>query len=110
MGCRPRRSGCGCIFCRSSGTWPVRGDAGKVQDYRVHRMSKTEPNPLSKRQHRAGNKPPARSTLHDEIVTLRLVLKAAIRHGWLAHLPDLSPPYKTQGQDRASALVQPGGI
>jgi hypothetical protein len=28
--------------------------------------------------------------LHDEIVTLRLVLKTAIRHGWLTHLPDLS--------------------
>jgi integrase len=31
-------------------------------------------------------------------VTLRQVLKTAIRHGWLAHLPDLSPPYKTQGK------------
>jgi hypothetical protein len=37
-------------------------------------------------------KPPSRSTLHDEVVTLRLVLKTAIRHGWLDHLPDLSPP------------------
>jgi integrase len=36
--------------------------------------------------------------LHDEIVTLRLVLKTAIRHGWLEHLPDLSPPYKSQGK------------
>jgi integrase len=26
------------------------------------------------------------------------VLKTAIRHGWLAHLPDLSPPYRTQGK------------
>lgn len=43
-------------------------------------------------------KRPARSTLHDEIVTLRQVLKTAIRHGWLAYLPDLSPPYKTQGK------------
>jgi integrase len=41
---------------------------------------------------------PARSTLHDEIVTLRQVLKTAIRHSWLDHLPDLSPPYKTQGK------------
>jgi integrase len=41
---------------------------------------------------------PARSTIHDEIVTLRQVLKAAIRHAWLKHLPDLSPPYKTQGK------------
>ena len=41
---------------------------------------------------------PARSTIHDEIVTLRQVLKTAIRHGWLEHLPDLSPPYRTQGK------------
>ena len=43
-------------------------------------------------------KRPARSTLHDEIVTLRQILKTAIRHAWLAHLPDLSPPYRTQGK------------
>ena len=42
--------------------------------------------------------PPSRSTLHDEIVTLRQVLKTALRHGWLDHLPDLSPPYNTQGK------------
>jgi hypothetical protein len=26
---------------------------------------------------------------------IRQVLKTAIRHEWLAHLPDFSPPYKT---------------
>ncbi|HTQ70060.1 MAG TPA: site-specific integrase [Acidocella sp.] len=62
---------------------------GTVQDYRVHRIETAT---------KAGGKAPARSTLHDEVVTLRLVLKAAIRHGWLSHLPDLSPPYKTQGK------------
>ncbi len=73
--------------------------AGKVQAYRVHRMtSRLEPNPDSKSNRPHKNKPPARSTIHDEIVTLRQVLKTAIRHGWLAHLPDLSPPYKTQGK------------
>jgi hypothetical protein len=50
--------------------------AGKVQEYRVDRLK----NPQS-------GKPPSFSTLHDEVVTLRLVLKAAIRHEWLAHLP-----------------------
>jgi len=60
---------------------------GKVQEYRVHRISTS----------RTG-KAPARSTIHDEIVTLRQVLKTAIRHGWLSHLPDLSAPYKTQGK------------
>lgn len=66
--------------------------AGKVQDYRVHRMTS--------RLDKNTGKPlrPARSTIHDEIVTLRLVLKTAIRHAWLDHLPDLSPPYRTQGK------------
>ena len=72
---------------------------GKVQEYRVHRItSRLEPNPESKANRPVKDKPPARSTIHDEIVTLRQVLKTAIRHGWLAHLPDLSPPYKTQGK------------
>jgi len=61
--------------------------AGKLQEYRMHRMTTS----------RTG-KAPARSTIHDEVVTLRQVLKTAIRHGWLSHLPDLSPPYKTQGK------------
>lgn len=61
--------------------------AGKVQDYRVHRASNGR-----------NGKPPARSTLHNEIVSLRQVLKTGIRHGWLEHLPDLSPPYRTQGK------------
>ncbi len=72
---------------------------GKVQDYRVHRMtSRLEPNPASRSNRPLVDKPPARSTLHNEIVTLRLVLKTAIRNAWLEHLPDLSPPYRTQGK------------
>ncbi|WP_245424936.1 site-specific integrase [Rhizobium sp. M10] len=61
--------------------------AGTVQDYRVHRIGTS-----------TTGQPPARSTLHDEVGTLRQVLKTAIRHKWLNHLPDLSPPYKTQGK------------
>jgi integrase len=61
--------------------------AGKVQEYRMHRITTS-----------STGRAPARSTIHDEIVTLRQVLKTAIRHGWLSHLPDLSPPYKTQGK------------
>ncbi|WP_340316175.1 site-specific integrase [Rhizorhabdus argentea] len=72
---------------------------GKVQEYRVHRMgSRDEINPHSKSNRPPSGKPPARSTLHNEIVTLRQVLKTAVRHGWLAYLPDLSPPYRTQGK------------
>jgi integrase len=78
---------------------------GKVQEYRVHRAT-TQPTYAKPPMRRtpegelvpAKYKAPARSTIHDEIVTLRLVLKTAIRHGWLAFLPDLSPPYKTQGK------------
>lgn len=62
-------------------------NAGTVQDYRVHRMTTSKT-----------GKQPSRSTLHDEVGTLRQVLKTAIRHKWLSHLPDLSPPYKTQGK------------
>ena len=72
-------------FFRECGVSEV--TAGKVQEYRVHRISTS-----------STGKAPARSTLHDEIVTLRQVLKTAIRHGWLTHLPDLSPPYRTQGK------------
>ena len=57
---------------------------GLVQEYRIHRMKTS----------RTG-KPPARSTIHIEIVVLRQVLKCAARHGWLEALPDLSAPYKT---------------
>jgi integrase len=66
--------------------------SGKVQEYRMHRMT-------SRLDKQTGKpKRPARSTIHDEVVTLRQVLKTAIRHGWLTHLPDLSPPYRTQGK------------
>jgi integrase len=77
--------------------------AGKVQDYRMHRAT-TAPEG-SKRAPRLdaegkplAHKAPARSTIHDEVVTLRQVLKTAIRRAWLAYLPDLSPPYRTQGK------------
>jgi integrase len=67
----------------------------QVQDYRMHRITTTIA--VAEKAGKVG-KAPARSTIHDEIGTLRLVLKTGIRHGWLAHLPDLSPPYKTSGK------------
>jgi integrase len=57
--------------------------SGKVQEYRILRQTPKD------------GKIPATNTLHQETVTLRQVLKTAIRHGWLAHLPDLSAPYKS---------------
>jgi integrase len=105
---------------------------GKVQDYRVHRATTPStdevrtPKPATDKP--PAHKPPSRSTLHvlrdnlaerdgshldcraalhDEIVTLRLALKTAIRHGWLTHLPDLSPPYRTQGKAVHRAWLSP---
>lgn len=79
---------------------------GKVQEYRVHRMTPPaaeasatiQVNDGERRRFHRPWKAPSRSTLHDEIVTLRQVLKTAIRHGWLAHLHDFSPPYRTSGK------------
>jgi len=50
---------------------------------------------------------PARSTLHQEIVTLRQVLKTAQRYGWVKFIPDLSPPYKTSGKISHRAWFSP---
>ncbi|QQM32374.1 site-specific integrase [Martelella lutilitoris] len=62
--------------------------AGMVQDYRIIRL---QPNADT-------GKVPTRSTLHHETVTLRQVMKTALRHGWLAHLPDFSAPYRASGK------------
>ncbi len=69
---------------------------GLVQEYRIDRMQ----NPRK-------GKPPARNTLHQEIVALRQVLKTANRHGWLPLLPDLSPPYKASGKISHRAWFSP---
>jgi len=71
--------------------------AGAVQDYRVHRQSYQVKHPL-REEAEDKPRPPSRSTLHQEVVVIRQVLKTAIRHGWLKHLPDLSMPYKTAGK------------
>ncbi len=70
--------------------------AGKVQEYRVMRYT-TAPEivPKDDPDGKPVKKLPAKNTLHQEIVVLRQVLKTAIRHGWLTHLPDLTTPYKS---------------
>ena len=70
--------------------------AGAAQDYRVYRASG-----------KGGWKSPSRSTMHKEIVTLRLVLKTAIRHKWLAGLPDLTMPYRASGKVTHRAWFSP---
>ncbi len=71
---------------------------GQVQEYRIQRRQKA----IELR-----GKPPARSTMHHEIVTLRQVLKTALRHGWLQHLPDLSEPYRSAGKIAHRAWFSP---
>jgi integrase len=75
-------------------------DAGKAQEYRVYRITGKKPGEEAAPADPAAPpyKPPARSTLHDEFVTLRLVLQAAVRKRWLSNVPDFSPPYKTSGK------------
>ena len=62
---------------------------GQVQEYRIHRHEETV---------KKTGKPPARNTMHQEIVVLRQTLKAAVRHEWLDRLPDLSEPYRASGK------------
>jgi integrase len=101
--------------------------AGKVQDYRIHRMKTgmsradqhrkakadrdraiakrngTDPRPQSEEKPH----PPSRNTLHQEIVCLRQILKTANRHGWLDHLPNLSPPFKASTKVTHRAWFSP---
>jgi integrase len=74
---------------------------GLVQEYRIHRMtSRIDPKTSEPKR-------PARGTIRMEVVTLRQVLKAAYRHGWLPFLPDLSAPYKASGKISHRAWFTP---
>ena len=71
---------------------------GQIQEYRIHRQEKA----IEQR-----GKPPARSTMHQEIVCLRQTLKTAVRQGWLQNLPDLSEPYKASRKISHRAWFSP---
>lgn len=71
---------------------------GQIQEYRIYRREKA----MEER-----GKPPAHSTIHQEIVCLRQILKTAIRHRWLQHLPDLSQPFKKSGKISHRAWFSP---
>lgn len=74
-------------------------DSGKIQEYRVMRMTpREEKNPNAKDNRKSIPKIPAAKTLHNEIVTLRLVLKSALRRRQIEGLPDLSAPFRGQGK------------
>lgn len=68
----------------------------KIQEYRIARMQSTY-----------RGKSPAAATLQKEIVTLRMTLKAAVRHGWLGHMPDLSAPYRSSTKVSHRAWFSP---
>lgn len=63
--------------------------SGAVQDHRIFRIEpKGDPT----------WKAASRSTMHHEIVTLRQVLRTALRQGWIQGLPDLSAPYRSSSK------------
>jgi hypothetical protein len=75
-----------------------------IQDYRVHRMTSRT------REHEDGTVEilrPARSTLHQEIVTLRHVMRTARRKEWRKDIPDMSTPYKSSGKITHRAWFTP---
>ena len=83
---------------------------GVVQAYRTKRAEETIK--LTTRFDAEGKitaegKPPARSTMMQEIVHLRQVLKWAEGMGWIAYVPNLNPPYKTQGKKGRRAWFSP---
>lgn len=67
-----------------------------------------EPNPHSRSNRPLKDKPPARNTLHNETVTLRMVLRTAVNHGWLSHVPDISTPYRASAKVEHRAWFSPG--
>lgn len=71
--------------------------AGLIQEYRIARMKSGG----------ADGKPPARTTLHQEMVCLRQILKTANRYGWIEHMPDMSSPYKASGKVSHRAWFSP---
>lgn len=72
--------------------------AGTIQDYRVYR---------TRQSMEKYGRPPARNTMHQEIVTLRQVMKTALRHNWISHLPDMSAPYGASGKVSHRAWFTP---
>lgn len=71
---------------------------GKIVEYRIHRHQQA----IAK-----CGKPPARSTMHQEIVTLRQTLKTATRHEWLDRFPDFSEPYRPSSKISYRAWFSP---
>jgi integrase len=74
---------------------------GLVQTYRVKRAEETIAKttvPAKGDKPEIKGKPPARSTMLQEIVIIRQVLKHAEGLGWIPFVPNLSTAYMTQGK------------
>lgn len=100
-------------------------DADKAQEYRLHRIKtaleakaaarkKKIAELVAAEKHEEAAKleaqkdaPPARNTIENEIITLRMVLKMSVRKGWLKGLPDLSAPYRKQKKVEARPWFTP---
>ena len=83
---------------------------GLVQSYRVKRAEET----IAKTTIKGADgkpdtpgKPPARSTMLQEIVMIRQVLKHAEGLGWIKYVPNLSTAYMTQGKKGRRAWFDP---
>jgi integrase len=74
---------------------------GVVQEYRIHRQT-SRLNPKTGLPAK-----PARNTLHQEIVTLRQILKTAERHGWIPFVPSLAAPFRGSGKVSHRAWFSP---
>jgi len=81
------------------GTKPLSAvNKGLVQSYRVQRAEET----IAKT-----GKPPARSTMLQEVVHIRQVLKFAEGRGWIPYVPNLSAPFMSQGKKGRRAWFSP---
>jgi len=81
---------------------------GLVQTYRVKRAEET----IAKTTRKENGvvipgKPPARSTMLQEITCIRQVLKHAEGLGWIAYVPNLSTAYMTQTKKGRRAWFSP---
>ena len=65
--------------------------SGLIQDYRIDRITKGG---IDRKNGGRNGKAPSRSTIHQEMVCLRQVLKCANRHGWLPAMPVMTDPYR----------------
>lgn len=77
-------------------------EKGIGQDYRVHRMTKPKDWDETQIDKKTGEprpwKPPARKTLHNEIVTINMVFKVAHLHGWIDVIPDMRDLYRKESK------------